>query len=89
MSIIYEEIRECQHVPQGEERISRKLISSDELGPCVFFLVDLIFQGKPVCYLKHYDFKEVNDSNMSSGRARAPRLGRCKGGVYEFFREIG
>jgi hypothetical protein len=27
--------------------------------------VDVIFQGKPVCYLNHYDFKEVNDSNMS------------------------
>jgi hypothetical protein len=65
MSIVYEEINEREHVPQGEERISRKLISTDELGPCVFFLVDFIFQGKPVCYLKHYDFKEVNDSNMS------------------------
>jgi len=65
MSIVYEEIRERTDVPQGEDRISRKLISIDELGPCVFFLVNFIFQGKPVCYLKHYDFKEVNDSNMS------------------------
>ena len=65
MSTIYEKIKERQHVPQGEERVSRKLISTDELGPCVFFLVDFLYQGKPVCYLNHYDFKEVNDSNMS------------------------
>ncbi|CAF2686559.1 unnamed protein product [Rotaria sp. Silwood2] len=65
MPIAYEKISKREHVPQGEDGISKKLITTDDCGPCVFFLVDCVFQGKKICYLKHYDFKEIDDSNMS------------------------
>ncbi|CAF1338643.1 unnamed protein product [Adineta steineri] len=65
MVLMWEDIDEDTEVPQGEHWISRSFITTDDRGPCIFFLVNFIYQLKPVCYLSHYDFKGTFLSNLS------------------------
>ncbi len=61
-----------------ESKISKARIYTNSLGPCVAFLIDLVFNGKSLCYVEHYSF-DIDESVMSRKEVRELFLIRmCK-----------
>ncbi|CAF3315649.1 unnamed protein product [Rotaria sp. Silwood2] len=62
MSNLKERINENVNVPQGETDVCRNTITTDPLGPCLFFLVRCLSEKTRICLLYHHDFRNYDDS---------------------------
>ena len=52
-------------VEMSEADISKETISTDPIGPCVFFLLHFTVEGNPLCYLQYYSLIEHDESKWS------------------------
>ncbi len=50
------------NVVQGETEGTQNTITTDPLGPCLFFLVRCLFEETRNCILYHHDFINYDDS---------------------------
>ncbi len=51
-------------VPMTKAGVSHGSIESDGFGPCLFFLMDFLFNDEPMCFLMHFSY-EFDDSGIS------------------------
>lgn len=63
MSNVNKKFSKRLNVEMGNERVCTEVMTTDPLGPCLFFLVSFLSEGERVCYLKHHDFADYNDYN--------------------------
>jgi hypothetical protein len=62
MSNLKERINENVNVAQSETDVCENTITTDPLGPYVFFLVRCLFEETRICLLYHHDFNNYDDS---------------------------
>jgi hypothetical protein len=51
-------------VPMAKAGVSHGSIESDGFSPCLFFLMDFLFNDEPMCFLMHFSY-EFDDSGIS------------------------
>ena len=65
MADVNADSNEFKKIPMNSSDVSRNTISSDDFGPCMFFLLDLMHGNESRCLLVHYtyDYDEADVPN--------------------------